>query len=145
MPKLPRPEFDADGYPSPRTLRTLTKWPIGNFGGALDFLAAGWSYPERVSRELSAAEVELVHADLGDRFLRVSTGGWSGNEELLAAFRQNIVGWSLTWRLKTSGGLYIFEYPAASSSRADQKQGSRIDDPAFATGTEKQEKSPRQE
>ena len=39
-----RPEFDAGGYPTAKTLKTLKCWPFsGDSGAALDFIADAWS------------------------------------------------------------------------------------------------------
>lgn len=105
------PTFDEDGYPSEETLLALRDWPMEDAAGALDFLAAAWHWQEfGVSRELKPAEAEVVHAEPEDRFLRLATGGWSGNEELIDVFSSRMI-YSVTWRLSARGGLHIFQYP----------------------------------
>lgn len=37
------------------------------------------------------------------------TGGWSGNEEVIAALKQNTMFWMLYWKQSNRGGKYIFE------------------------------------
>ena len=51
------------------------------------------------------------------RFLRLATGGWSGNEAILSALGKNHMTWLLTWRLSSSGGIHIFEYPTDVARR----------------------------
>jgi len=38
----------------------------------------------------------------------VSTGGWSGNEELIGAMRMNFILWSQWWWSSRRGGHYVF-------------------------------------
>jgi hypothetical protein len=107
---MTEPEFDRDGYPTEATLQALRDWPVSEANGALDFMAAAWHWSKSgVSRKLSSSEVKIVNAEPGDRFLRFATGGWSGNEELLAAF-EGTINWTLTWCLSARGGLHIFRY-----------------------------------
>lgn len=109
---IKEPTFDVDGYPTEETLQQLQEWPIEEAGSALDFLAAAWHWADfGVSRILRPAEAEIVHAELDDHFLRLATGGWSGNEDLIAAFDKSYAS-ILTWRLSTRGGLHIYQYPS---------------------------------
>ena len=41
----------------------------------------------------------------------VSTGGWSGNEEIIGAMRDNFIFWSVCWQQSNRGGHYVFELP----------------------------------
>ena len=38
----------------------------------------------------------------------ISTGGWSGNEEIMQAMRENFICWSQTWYSHHRGGHYEF-------------------------------------
>lgn len=107
---MSEPEF-ADEYPTEETLATLAAWSIADPSGCLDFAVKCWHWPDGVSHELRPAEREIVHADEGDRFVRFATGGWSGNEDVIAALKSNIMVRALCWRLSARGGLHIFEYP----------------------------------
>jgi len=99
-------------YPTDEELEKLREWDHRDAKGALDFLRAHWNVNYgSVSTELSAAENKVLHASEGERFLRLATGGWSGNEDLMAAMRQNVVIWSRVWQLHGVGGLWILRYP----------------------------------
>ena len=56
---------------------------------------------------------EFDGSDDGDpiRVYQISTGGWSGNESLLEAMRDNFVCWSMTFYSMRRGGHYEFRIP----------------------------------
>jgi hypothetical protein len=116
--RLTEPTFDADGYPTDETLDRITTWPTDSFAAmhaAMDFAGRAWSYPKywEVDPEFAAGEY------VGQRPLRryvFSTGGWSGNESIVAAIEANqmlqmLGAWS--WR---RGGHYEYRFPAADPS-----------------------------
>lgn len=105
------PSFDADDYPTEDTLEFLSH--VGSAGKALDYLRAAWKshLVGGATENISAHEAAVVRSDFGDRYLRVSTGGWSGNEALLGALRKNTIVWRTTWQMSARGGLHIFKYP----------------------------------
>lgn len=109
------------GYPTDEALEKLRKWPADDVNGALDFMAALW-WPDGVhgvSRELCSGEGPVVYADEDDRFLRLATGGWSGNESLISAFHGADADGKFKieafmrgaqWCLSARGGLHIYQY-----------------------------------
>lgn len=44
------------------------------------------------------------------RFVLI-TGGWSGNEDIIAALQENVVFWSLCWMESHRGGRVVLEIP----------------------------------
>lgn len=66
----------------------------------------GATTPEASGAVLVSVE---VLAALGIRRYRISTGGWSGNEELLMALQANHMAWTWTWISSRVGGHYVFE------------------------------------
>ena len=80
MTRLQRPEFTADGYPTEQTLQAIREWPIFETGlrPLLEFMQKAWKYQD--------------YARERDGLWTFSTGGWSGNEELIAALD------TLPWR-----------------------------------------------
>jgi hypothetical protein len=104
------------GYPDDRDLDRLENWTLDQgINAGLDFAAALWSDYGTVLHTLTAGEAEVVHQEWDAagvqryRFLRFATGGWSGNESVIAAIRAN---WVLRsrWCLSSRGGLHIYEY-----------------------------------
>lgn len=101
------PFLGASPYPSDRELRRIARWPaIGEEGGLKEL----FSYVEK-RWSLDYGKWEHVTNEDSDPALRLVTGGWSGNEELIGALQQNIVAWGMTWQSSTRGGLHIFEIP----------------------------------
>jgi hypothetical protein len=86
---------DEDGYPDDETFDQLKAWPQDDFEGLMAFLQSEWIYPDYIHRS-------------DDGSWRVSTGGWSGHEDLISALRDNIMWWMFYWRASRSGGHYIF-------------------------------------
>lgn len=125
-PPRTQPTFDADGYPTDATLTLIEQWPLfpqsdipageaRRLRGAqacLDFVLAAWNttYGSAIYT-LATSELSLVQAKKGEQFIRFVTGGWSGNEMLIAALRRNAVVQSMTWCLSSRGGLHIYRYP----------------------------------
>jgi hypothetical protein len=91
------PEFDGDGYPTEATLKAIATWDATDTRGLLDFIRGAWHYPER--------------ARVDGRTYTFSTGGWSGNEELLLALRANSAAWLFTWQESRRGGHHVFAVP----------------------------------
>jgi hypothetical protein len=104
----------SDDYPTDEELERLEKWPYQDAAGALEFAASLWHWPDWVTRDISAHEAAVLHANQEDRFMRFATGGWSGNESIIGALRDNHMVSALTWRLTARGGLHIYQLPRAA-------------------------------
>jgi hypothetical protein len=92
------PEFDEDGYPTEDTLSAIEKWNCVGRQAKLDLLEyvrKAWRYPDYFSIE--------------DDDYHISTAGWSGNEDLIRAMRDNFLFWGMCWVQSRRGGHYIFE------------------------------------
>jgi hypothetical protein len=96
------PEFDREGYPTEATLERIQTWQ-GDYFALAEFVKDAWTYPDYVKRE----EVQDKHDGPCVEY-RFATGGWSGNEELLSALRDNFVFHSLYWESSHRGGLVIY-------------------------------------
>lgn len=87
-----------DGYPTDEELRTIRDWKFSkahSTGDWLEYVRGVWRYPERAVR-------------VGDGWWYFSTGGWSGNEELIDSMKRNVVGWMSSWEIHRSGGHWWF-------------------------------------
>lgn len=99
--------LDEDGYPTEDALTIVEKWSFDDAKGWFDFIHSiwhlkSWGWPEGIEpHEWNKDETVYRY--------QISTAGWSGNESLIAAMRQNYMNWSLTWVQSRRGGHYIFE------------------------------------
>ena len=110
METMKEPEFDINGYPTEATLEAIEKWDSRDLEGLLRFIASAWHWPEYAKTNA-----------LG--FWVFTTGGWSGNENLLDALRHNPM-WQLglVWNnIYLSGGLQILATSAEAKHIMDDK------------------------
>jgi hypothetical protein len=90
--------MDEDGYPTEETLDRLKNWDYKDIPGLFDFITSLWIYENYWNYENDE--------------LHISTGGWSGHEELIAALKENSMVWILSWVQSRRGGHYIFKKKA---------------------------------
>jgi hypothetical protein len=88
--------LDDDGYPTDEALKRITEWSWHDIQAMLDFVQSLWWCRD------------LLWAIDGD-ILSASTGGWSGNESLVAAMQKNIGFWHMCWESSRRGGHYTFD------------------------------------
>lgn len=97
----PKPTFDDGGYPTWETLRVIREWPIKSNFAVRDLLAyvqKSWRY-----------KFEIRTGGRGrKRWIYIATGGWSGNEEIVDALKNNYVFWLFCWLESHRGGGYKF-------------------------------------
>ena len=114
---VPEPTFDSDGYPTQETLDRIATWPIVTFAdmaAAMDYAGRAWT-PHHLWR----CQARFRERTKGPwkpgpkRRYVFSTGGWSGNESIVAAIERNdmlqTVG-AYSWR---RGGHYEYRFPVA--------------------------------
>ena len=96
-------EFDdQDCYPSDKALEHLAKFQPRNNNGfdeVWEYLRIMWRYPNGVTFERGEDTQELV---------RIWTGGWDGNEDLVDAMNLNYIIWPMAWLSSHRGGLFYF-------------------------------------
>jgi hypothetical protein len=102
--------LDEEGYPTTEFLSWLKNMPLDNVMHPRKVMAtvkSAWNYADWGWRE------EETKSDLKKPVVRyhVSTGGWSGNEEIINALRLNPCFWPLYWYSSRRGGHYVFEIP----------------------------------
>jgi hypothetical protein len=99
-------KLDDDGYPTQEFLDAVSKWDYTKgFNAWFEFIHYGWWMEEW------GFHSETVVNEDGEQVIRydLSTGGWSGNEDLIEAMMQNFICWSYTWQSNRRGGHYVFE------------------------------------
>lgn len=103
--------LDDDGYPTDAALEVIQLWHWDDIKGWFDFIESVWSagYGRWIESENSYDKFtdEVLKNNL--RY-QLSTGGWSGNEDIIDAMHKNkSMLWTLTWVQSRRGGHYIFD------------------------------------
>lgn len=100
------PVLGSDGYPHDIEVQRIISWRIRNRDDVLALVAY-------VKRRWTYADVgywtEVVDRD-GTVHLMMSTGGWSGNEDLVDALESSIA-WGLCFDSHRRGGHYVLVVP----------------------------------
>jgi len=110
-------KLDIDGYPTEEFLERIRTWELPVKESAQRLLRfiedGGWYYPEWFRA-----------VDWNDRIWIVSTGGWSGNEDVIAALHENTsFFWNFCFMSHRRGGHYMFETEVRRrSSGANEKE-----------------------
>ena len=94
---------DRDGYPTPDELERVATWPHTDPLGWMEYIRLIWWQEGWGWRQFPEG--------LRARY-EVSTGGWSGNEQIIQAMADNQRLWVLTWQSTRRGGHYEFEAPS---------------------------------
>jgi hypothetical protein len=101
------PTFDRDGYPTDETLKTIEEWPYtDDFRFLMEYVRAAWSdygWFEQRAPEVAAAMKDEDEANDGHWWC-YATGGWSGNEDIIAALERNAVFHFWAWYCSVRGG-----------------------------------------
>lgn len=98
------PEFDEDGYPTDETLKTIKEWGYSNYTELMQFVALAWHWSDFVTRTDA-----LNYWNQPVHRYKLVTGGWSGNEDIIAALQNNYMFWGICWQESHRGGKHIFE------------------------------------
>lgn len=104
---------DKDGYPTPEEETRIQSWPpFSDYPGLLAFVQSCWWQAEWGRHEVPYVDPGTgpgAESDETGIEYHLSTGGWSGNETLIAILREKPVGfWSQCWIQSRWGGHYIF-------------------------------------
>ena len=86
--------MDNDGYPDDNELQRIREWPK-DWAALLEYVHSLWWMPS------------WGWSQDGNTY-KFSTGGWSGNEDLIAALEGNWAFWMICWVQSRRGGHYIF-------------------------------------
>jgi hypothetical protein len=108
------PAPSGGDYPSGADLDYIEAWPLDDPLGWFRFLHGCWWAADWGWREESAID----DSDRPVRRFSISTGGWSGNEEIIEAMGRNFL-WHVTWMSSRRGGHYVFEVTEAVAGRGE--------------------------
>jgi len=104
---MTEPVFDSDGYPTDDTLNHIM---ANGYDGAI-FAFAEKAYNKHCgSWELiKNYSFGLLYPEKPYTALKITTGGWSGNEAIINALSGGYA-WGYAWEASYKGGLYILNY-----------------------------------
>lgn len=91
--------MNSDAYPSEAVKTKIEDWPTRNNAGLARYIVEVW-HP-------------MGYAKYANGQLRLMTGGWSGNEQLVDALKNNVFFWAACWVKSERGGLFVFKIPKA--------------------------------
>lgn len=83
-------------YPTDEELEVIKNWDANDPKGLLEHVRLFWKYADN------------GYFKVVDGEYRLSTGGWSGNEDIIGALRENHLFWAMHWFQSTRGGHYVF-------------------------------------
>lgn len=93
--------LDSAGYPTSEALEKVRSWDVGGTSDCADllkFVGQLWYYPNYFEEK--------------DGVYQISTGGWSGNEDVIGAMYTNVIFNTFCWRAHWRGGHYIYMLPS---------------------------------
>ncbi|MFH1226799.1 MAG: hypothetical protein V1701_02710 [Planctomycetota bacterium] len=94
-------------YPDSAELKRIQEWDaINDALGLLEFIKPLFEEYGRI--EITGKMVKRV---------KMATGGWSGNEEIIGALRRNLMFWPLYWEKSQRGGAYWFRIDTRINKR----------------------------
>ena len=89
---------DTDGYPTEEELETIENWnatTVQEYEKLFEYIQSIWHWSDY------AIKHDISHYEL-------HTGGWSGNEDIIRAMKQNYILWACSCELERRGGHYYF-------------------------------------
>jgi len=93
--------MDKDGYPEDHELEKIKNWNtlIDGYDSLMEYVRKRWKYSD------------CGYFSIDNGKYDISTGGWSGNEDIIIALQQNYMFWMFCWEESKRGGHYKFELP----------------------------------
>jgi len=82
-------------YPTDSDLERVKAWDANDCHGLFLFIRSVWHWPDFATME--------------GGMLRLATGGWSGNEDIIGAMHDNTIVWLMCWQSSHRGGLHWFK------------------------------------
>lgn len=85
-------------YPTEEELRKISEWDFHDLENLMEYVKSKWMFAD-----------SYWHQEGKTYYL--STAGWSGNEDLIQALRENTMFWTMCWYSSRRGGHYEFKLP----------------------------------
>jgi hypothetical protein len=92
-----------NSYPTDEELKTIKEFDLTKktIKELLDYIEPIWEYGDWGFKRTKHR-------------LELHTGGWSGNEDIIFALRQNYLFWSMYWVSHRRGGHFVFDDSAVT-------------------------------
>lgn len=98
--------MSKDSYPTKDELKQIKRWGYKDPKGLLEFIEDLWWQPDWGFKLTGKRVLKL----------ELHTGGWSGNESIIRALRENMF-WMLYWQRSDRGGHYYFRITKLKKSK----------------------------
>lgn len=118
---MDEPEFDRDGYPTSWTVQAVEAWEVRTPADAIvcmDFVGRAWKWPDWGWEKTTGWRPDDESTFWPYTRYRMSTGGWSGNEDLILALERNRMVQMLGWYSSRRGGHYEYRFTEEQSGQA---------------------------
>lgn len=103
--------MDENGYPTQAELKAIREWDHANPRGLFAYIRDEvWCWPHLIREG-------------PDGIWYMSTGGWSGNEEVIDALQQNTMFWLFYWKKSERGGHFEFDLSRALPKKEQDESG----------------------
>lgn len=92
-------------YPTEGDLKAIRTWELKereDYIALAKFVCNIWHWPNFATLTWKAKKVDV---------LRLVTGGWSGNEDIVGALQENQLFGMVCWKKSERGGVHIYEIP----------------------------------
>lgn len=84
-------------YPSDDELKTISEWDYQDFPALAEYVCGLWHWSD-LARLTGKRILQL----------RLATGGWSGNEDIIRALDKNPMFNLMCWQMSKRGGLHTY-------------------------------------
>lgn len=96
-------------YPTNKELKTIEKWTLEQgYIELMEYIKELWWMPDWGWKE-EDVYAEYKPTKVLHRQYKLSTGGWSGNEEIITAMQNNTFFWVMCWEQSQRGGYHVFD------------------------------------
>ena len=93
-------------YHTEKELKEIQNWDIKDAHNLIEKLRNMWEYK---SYFIENWGLDHIHNERPVLMLKLHTGGWSGNEDIIEALQKNKMFWIMWWWKTERGGHYYFE------------------------------------
>ncbi len=97
-------------YPSEEDLYKIRHWDFKDVRGLFDFIE------QNEGMHQYGSFTRTILPDGRER-IRIATGGWSGNEDMMNMLEQNFIIFGSYWQLSARGGLEVYIIPAPKEEK----------------------------